>query len=116
MTSIQLIEEDIFIRHYSSLCNTLTDINNLLPFFVQEKIINVSDVEEINVIVATPKKVEKLLSYISGPLTVGDTKGFCMMLTIMKKHGNQSTKDLAVKMSNEITSSNSKMVSTVARY
>ena len=103
MSGVQLNAEDIFTKHYSSLCNTLTDVNNLLPFFVPEKIINISDLQEINAIVTTPKKVEKLLSHVSGPLTAGDAKGFHTMLTIMKEHGSQSTKDLAVKMSCEMT-------------
>ena len=97
MTGVQLNEGD-FTRHYASLCNTLTDVNNLLPYFVQKDIINISDVEEINAIITTTKKVEKLLSHISGPLTAGDPKEFHMMLTIMKEHGNQTTKDLAVKI------------------
>lgn len=100
---MQLNVKDIFTKHYSSLCNTLTDINNLLPFFVQEKIINANDIEEINAIVTIPKKVEKLLSHISGPLTAGDARGFDTMLTIMKEHGSQSTKHLALKMSCEMT-------------
>ena len=100
-------EKDIFTRHYASLCNTLTDVDNLLPYFVQENIICNSDVESIDATTTTSHKVRKLLSHISGPLTAGDTKGFHTMLTIMKEHGNQSTKDLAVKMSSEVTSSSS---------
>ena len=108
MTGVQLNEKEVFTRHYASLCNTLTDVNNLLPHFVQKDIISTSDVEEITTIITTSKKTEKLLSHISGPLIAGDPKGFHMMLTIMKEHGNQSTKDLALKI---MTSSNiSKMV------
>ena len=107
MTGLQLNEKEVFTRHYASLCNTLTDVNNLLPHFVQRNIISTSDEEEINAIVTTTKKVEKLLSHISGPLTAGDPKGFHMMLSIMKEHGNQSTKDLAMKIMT--SSNNSKM-------
>ena len=108
---MQLNEKDIFTKHYSSLCNTLTDINNLLPYFVQEKIINANDIEEINAIVTKRQRVENLLSHISGPLTAGNARGFHTMLTIMKEHGTQTTKDLAVKMSCEMISSNNKMES-----
>ena len=101
-------EKDVFTRHYSSLCNTLTDIRNLLPYFVQEKIINASDIEEITALSTNSEKVVTLLSHISGPLTAGDVKGFHEMLTIMKEYGNQSTKNLAVKISCEVISSNSK--------
>ena len=90
---------EIFTKHYAILCSTLTDVDNLLPYFVQENIISTSDLEEINILAATRKKVEKLLSHISGPLTAGNTKGFYSMLTIMKEHGSQSTKDLAIRMS-----------------
>ena len=107
MTGLQLNEKEVFTRHYASLCNTLTDVNNLLPHFVQRNIISTSDVEDIDTITTTAKKVEKLLSHISGPLTAGDPKGFYMMLTIMKEHGNQSTKDLAMKIMT--SSNNSKM-------
>ena len=103
----QLKKKDIFIRHYSSLCNTLTDIKTLLPYFVQENIISTSDKEEINALNTSSEKVEKLLSHISGPLKAGDARGFHTMLNIMKEHGSQSTKDLVVKMNSEIISSNS---------
>ena len=109
MAGPQCKEEDIFISHYSSLCNTLSDVNNLLPYFVQENIISTSDVEEINAIAATSKKVEKLLEKISGPLRAGDAKGFHIMLTIMREHGTQSTKDLAARISHEVISCNSIM-------
>ena len=102
------VELEIFTRHYSSLCTTLTDVENLLPIFVQENIIKPDDLEEINAIVTTSKKVRKLLSHISGPLQAGDAKGFRTMLTIMKNHGNQSTKDLAGKMNSEMTPPNNK--------
>ena len=102
----RLNEEIIFTRHYASLCNTLTDVDHLLPYFVQENIINPNEVEEINAIITKPKKVEKLLSYISAPLIAGNTKGFHTMLTIMKAHGNLSTKDLAVNITCELTLAN----------
>ena len=95
-------EKDIFTKHYASLCSTLTDVNNLLPHFVQEKIITIKDEEEIDIIKTTPIKVKKLLSHISGPLESGDAEGFHVMLAIMKEHGSKSTKGLAVKMSREV--------------
>ena len=103
MDELQSKKKEIFTRHYASLCNTLTDVDHLLPYFVQENIINTSNEEEINAITTTSNKVRKLLSHICGPLTAGDAKGFHTMLTIMKEHGNQSTKDLAVRMSHELT-------------
>ena len=104
----QLKEKDVFTKHYASLCSTLTDINTLLPHFVSENIISISDHEKISAPnVTNSEKVVKLLSHISGPLEVGDVKGFHKMLDIMKERGSQGTKDLAVNMSSETISSNS---------
>lgn len=97
MTDVQL-HKDVFTNHYSDLCSTLTDIDNLLPFFVGKKIITITNQTEIKREIATLNKVTKLLPHISGPLEAGDSKGFQIMLTIMKKHGLQPTKDLAEKM------------------
>lgn len=94
---------DIFTKHYASLCSTITDVEHLLPYFVQENIINTNDEAEIQAITTTRNKVKKLLSHIAGPLSAGYAKGFHTMLTIMKEHGNQSTKDLAVRIL-EVTS------------
>ena len=97
----QLNEKELFRSHYASLCNTLTDINSLLPYFVQENIITPHDEAAINAITRPNQKVRELLLHISGPLTSGDAKGFYTMLTIMKEHGNQSTHDLGVRMSHD---------------
>ena len=109
MAGVQLNTKDIFTEHYSALCDTLTDIDDLLRHFVREKVINPGNLEKINAIVAKPKKVEELLSHIYGPLNAGDAKGFCKMLTIMEEYGSQSTKDLAVKMKSELATSDSKV-------
>ena len=106
MASEQLPEKEIFTKHYASLCSTLTDINELLPFFVQEDIISFHTQEEISTIVTTQEKVQKLLSHISGPLTAGDATGFQKMLTVMKDHGIQDTKDLAIQINSEIKTLN----------
>ena len=105
MAGAQLTEKDIFMKHYASLCSTLIDINNLLPYFVQEGIISIDDLEKIHEANTMREKVQKLLLHITGPLEAGYATGFHKMLTIMVDHGNQSTKDLAVKMKSEITSS-----------
>ena len=111
MAGKQLKEKEIFTKHYASLCNTLTDINHLLPYFVQESVISVSDEEEIDACKTIRAKVKKLLSHISGPLKAENenTTGFYKMLTIMADHGNHGTKDLAEKMSSKLTSSSSKV-------
>ena len=92
---MSLKEDKIFSEHYSSFCSTLTDIDDLLKYFVQEDIIRSDDQDEINALTETPEKVQKLLKHISGPLEAGDSKGFYTMLDIMENHGAQDTKDLA---------------------
>ena len=90
-------ELNVFSRHYSMLCDTLTDINNLLPHFVKENVIDIDTLEEINAAIpATTKfKVQKLMMHISGPLTAGYTKVFYIMLSIMEEYGHQATQQLA---------------------
>ena len=88
-------ESSVFTKHYSIFCDTLTDIDNLLKYFVQEKVIKPEDQDEINALVKKTEKVQKLLKHIAGPLEAGDNKGFYTMLDIMENHGVQATKDLA---------------------
>ena len=90
-----LLEEEVFTRHYSQLCNTLTDVDNLLPYFVQQRVITTNDLEELNSIVPSTKKVHKLLMHISGPLKAGNTEVFYTMLRIMEEYGLQATNQLA---------------------
>ena len=110
MAGIQLNAKDIFTKNYSALCDTLTDIDNLLKRFVSAEVIKPGDLEKINAVVTKSKKVEELLSHIYGPLEAGDTKGFQKMLTIMEEYGSQSTKDLAVKMKSELRTFDSKVL------
>ena len=90
-----LSEEKVFTRHYSQLCNTLTDVDNLLPHFVQQRVISTNDLEELNSIVPSTKKVQKLLMHISGPLKAGNSEVFYTMLRIMEEYGLQATSQLA---------------------
>ena len=92
---MSLKEDKIFNEHYSTICSTLTDIDNLLKYLVQEDVIKSDDQDEINALTETPEKVQKLLKHICGPLEAGDSKGFYTMLDIMENHGVQATKDLA---------------------
>ena len=97
MTSRQLKEEGVFIEHFSKLCDTIIDVDGLLPHFVQEHVITTDDLDEINAAYPSTKKsrMQKLLTYISGPLKSGNTQGFYAMLRIMEEYGNQATQQLA---------------------
>jgi len=88
-------ENEVFIENYPKLCNTLIDIDNLLKYFVQQKIIKPEDQVRIG---GKNDKVTEFLEYISGPLQSGDNTGFYAMLNIMETHGVQATKNLAIDL------------------
>ena len=81
--------------YHEKLCNTLTDIDDLLACFVTERIITISEEEVIKSSSTKPGKVQKLLLNISSPLKSGCTTGFDVMLKIMKERGTLPTQDLA---------------------
>ena len=91
-------EYTVFTDHYAQLCDTMVDVCNLLPYFVQEKLIKVGDLEEINAKERTKDKVIKLLHYIDGPLQAGSVECFYTLLRIMERHGTVSTAELANAM------------------
>ena len=85
------------------LCNTITDIDDLLKYFVAEKIITLNEEEKIKSSATKSDKVRKLLLNISGPLKAGNTNGFYTMLKIMKDRGTKATQNLATLLSSRIT-------------
>jgi len=91
-------EEEIFTEHYSKLCDTITDVDDLLPHFVQQSIISENELEVISKLNTKMEKVKELLSHISGPLQAGNSKGFYSMLGIMEERGVKATKELAATM------------------
>jgi len=80
------------------LYSIMIDVDDLLPWFVQKKIITLNSPVEIWVKIAVREKVEKLLQYVSGTLDGGDVKGFFTLLNIMEVHGTQATKELSITM------------------
>ena len=103
MADTQPKEKEIFRDHYSKLCDTMVDIDNLLPHFVQANIIQPNDLERIKAKPTTKDKAEKLLEYISGPLQTDNVKSFHTMLSIMEEHGTQATRELASTMRSHVT-------------
>ena len=91
-------EYTVFTNHYAQLCDTMVDVCNLLPYFVQEKLIKVGDLEEINAKERTKYKVMRLLHFIDGPLQAGSIECFYTLLRIMERHGTVSTAELASTM------------------
>ena len=96
-------ETNVFNNHYAKLCSTLTDIDDLLPHFVEEKIISINVVDEINGYGSSRRKVQKLIFHVSGPLTAGNTRGFYIMLRIMEEHGQDATQQLASQIKDSLT-------------
>ncbi|XP_065910152.1 uncharacterized protein [Dysidea avara] len=103
MDGTQLKECIVLRTHYSKLCNTLVDVDNLLSHFVQEGIISANDLQELKAMTRIDSKVQKLLHHVSGPLQSGNVKNFNAMLTIMEEHGTIATKDLAITMRNVVS-------------
>ena len=88
-------EFTVFQEHYTMLCDTVTDIDDLLKYFVTERIISIDEEEEIKKTATKSEKVQKLLSHISGPLKAGDSNGFYVMLSIMKTRGVRASQKMA---------------------
>jgi len=88
-------EMKAFRENYAMLCNTMTDIDDLLKYFVSEEIITINEEERIKNCSTKSDKVRMLLLIISGPLQTGDKYGFYVMLKIMKKYGTKATQSLA---------------------
>ena len=86
-------EESAFENHYSELYG-LTDVDNLLPHFVEENIISESNLDETKSF-PSGAKMNMLLLQISDRLKTGNTKSFYAMLFIMKKHGSETTRNLS---------------------
>ena len=78
------------------LCNAVSDIDNLMKYFLEERIIAADEAQEIkSSALIKSEKVKKLLINISGPLRAGDKNGFYVMLKIMNTHGIKATQSLA---------------------
>ena len=104
------LEHVVFTDHYPMLCDTLTDVDNLLPHFVQKRVIKTDDLEEINATVPSTKKhkVQKLIMHVSGPLRAGNTEMFYTMLRIMEEYGHQATQQLAEQIRKSLAENSSK--------
>jgi len=96
-------ELTLFQEYYTKLCHTITDIEDLVYRFVQERIISGNEADEIidnqN---DNTEKVKNLLRHISGPLEVSDNQGFYIMLEIMKNHGALATSNLAEEIKSRL--------------
>ena len=108
-----LSELTVFKQNYALLCRRVTDISELLKYFVAENIINTDQQEEIKACITNSEKVSKLLLNISGPLETGDSNGFYAMLRIMKTYGVDATRRLANQLLTMVATSSSSYLDNV---
>ena len=98
MTPTDDHEFEVFTSYYNKLTSILQV--DLCPDFVSNKIISISDQDEIMKAADTShrKAVVMLLSMISLPLSTGYTTSFYKMLEIMQQRGSDAAKHLAGEM------------------
>ena len=89
-------ELTIFNEYLALLCNMITDvIDPLITCFVEDKLFTTEERKEITAVMSAPEKLQLVLLKISNSLNINNSKGFYVMLKIMKEHGNKGTQSLA---------------------
>ena len=97
-TGNEIPENRIFLDNYSDLVTTLSSAN-LSQHFVSNAIITIADHHNILSKTDSHKMAETLLRPIAAALEIGYLPSFYKMLRIMKKHGNESVRALADRIS-----------------
>lgn len=91
----------MFTDNFVSLTKVL-NVNTLIPYFIEKKIISFDDAADIKSCHQESEKIMKFLEYISKHLKTGHTDGFYLLLYIMKAHGTISTEMLANDMESSV--------------
>ena len=91
----------MFTRNYGKFCDILKNEDGLLDKFVEKKIISYDQAVVLRDAPITRKGQDFLIN-ISGPLDGGQTKGFYIMLEIMKEHGRIGTQDFAADIEQQL--------------
>ena len=94
-------EKQVFTNNYGRFCDILKNEDSLLDKFVEKKIISYNQAVVLRDAPITRKGQDFLIN-ISGPLDGGQTKGFYIMLEIMKEHGRIGTQDFAADMQRQL--------------
>jgi len=94
-------EKQVFTKNYSRFCDILKNEDNLLDKFVEKKIISYDQAVVLRNAPITRKGQDFLIN-ISGPLDGGQTKGFYIMLDIMKEHGRIGTQDFVADIEQQL--------------
>ena len=95
VSEVKFNELEVYKQYYASLLNKIDEIDELLEYFVQEKILTYLQLQEICDCTSSFQKITILLSTISESLKAGDCKEFYVMLKIMKTYGAGDTQLLA---------------------
>jgi len=104
----------VFIKFYGKLASVLS-VATLYPHFVDKKLLNATDVEELHAISASIKKAAYVLRKISSSLQAGQTESFYIFLTIIQDHGNAASIQAVSEIKTEIESLKGKMLSYVGQ-
>ena len=111
-----LSELEVFEENYALLSNTVTDINDpLIKCFVEDRLFNNEEEKQITGVTVAQEKLRILLQKISHSLKAHDTKGFQIMLRIMKECGGKGTQTLADHIINRLKISNKEISQSCAR-
>ena len=99
----------VFDENYALLCNTIADIvDPLMKHFLGENLFATDEIKQITNITSVSDKIRMLLLNISSSLNMKNTRGFYMMLKIMKEHGGKGTLSLADHIMNRLKVSTEK--------
>ena len=105
------IELAVFQENYAMLCNTITEIKDILQYFKIENIITTDEEEEIKNIATNPEKTKRVMLNVLASLKAGNNNKFYDMLKVMKNHGFMATQNLADLMTTRLkVSSKSSML------
>ena len=89
-------ELPLFQENYALLSNTIEDINDpLMKCFMEKNIFTTEEEKQIGVITIPLDKIRLLLQKILTLLKANNTRGFYVMLKVMKEHGDKGTKTLS---------------------
>ena len=93
----------VFEEYHALLLSTITDvIDHLMKCFVEKKLFTTEEEKQITAITTVQEILGSLLLKVSSLLN--DTRGFFVMLKVMKEYGNKGTKKLVDLMINRLNS------------
>ena len=94
-------EYKLFLDYYEKLSNILP-ISDLCPYFVSEKVISPSDIEQIIKSSTSVAAARLALDKVAVQVKVGKVKPLKAMLLIMEQRGNDVTKILSDDLTNKL--------------